>query len=117
MADKSYIEESEPLPEKEESVEWGYEEGKSLWAASLFEGGRHFFVWGRESCVKVKYTIYSGHQCSLIILSQCQVSIERINFCPIYTSLWFGMFMFCIEVKINLKAIELIPYLLLAFKR
>ncbi|XP_060098947.1 carbonic anhydrase-related protein [Heteronotia binoei] len=27
MADKSYIEESEPLPEKEETVEWGYEEG------------------------------------------------------------------------------------------
>ncbi|KAL8182097.1 UNVERIFIED_CONTAM: Carbonic anhydrase- protein [Gekko kuhli] len=27
MADKSYIEESEPLPEKEETLEWGYEEG------------------------------------------------------------------------------------------
>uniref|UniRef100_A0ACB8FDD7 Uncharacterized protein n=1 Tax=Sphaerodactylus townsendi TaxID=933632 RepID=A0ACB8FDD7_9SAUR len=27
MADKNYIEESEPLPEKEETVEWGYEEG------------------------------------------------------------------------------------------
>lgn len=51
MADKNYIEESEPLPEKGETVEWGYEEGKQTGLGT--EKGSYYIV--REKV----YTIFN----------------------------------------------------------